>query len=148
MLQAEPVRAEGLPRAVALLAQFFAEEGFATAAAMIAQNLGAMLADPSCWCALAEQGEDAVGIVTVSTMRYVEQGLLGEIGDLYVLPEHRRQGVARLLVSEAMAWCRGRGCRAVFVTVTPEGEARHGLSRFYGRLAFRATGRSLWSAPL
>ena len=134
--------------AVALLSRFFEEEDFPTPPARIDLNLRAMLADAACWCALARCEGEAVGVVTVSTMRYVEQGLLGEVGDLYVLPGHRGRGAARLLLAEAMAWCRGRGCSAVCVTITPEGEARHRLSSFYARLGFQATGRTIWSTRL
>jgi ribosomal protein S18 acetylase RimI-like enzyme len=38
------------------------------------------------------------GVVTVTTMLYVEWGRLGEIGDLYVVPEFRMKGIARSLV--------------------------------------------------
>ena len=45
---------------------------------------------------------DSAGIVTVTTMLYVEWGRLGEIGDLYVLPEFRMKGIARSLVEAAI----------------------------------------------
>ncbi|MBI1777584.1 MAG: GNAT family N-acetyltransferase [Proteobacteria bacterium] len=144
----EPVDGRTVDVATALLSQFFEEEGFATPRAKIAANLRTMLNDAACWCALAIAGGQARGIVTVTTMRYVEQGLLGEIGDLYVLPEHRGQGIARFLVGEAKRWCRGRGCAGVYVTITKEGEARHALSQFYARFDFCATGRSIWSLRL
>jgi GNAT superfamily N-acetyltransferase len=51
-----------------------------------------------------------VGIVTVTSMVYIEWGRLGEIGDLYVLPEARGNGIARRLVQAAIDWCRARGC--------------------------------------
>ena len=68
---------------------------------------------------------------------------LGEIGDLYVLPEARGNGIARRLVQAAIDWCRARGCGAVEVTMTPLGEAAHGLRNFYSRLGFAATGRTI-----
>jgi GNAT superfamily N-acetyltransferase len=67
-------------------------------------------------------------------------GRLGEIGDLYVLPEHRRNGLARRLVEHAKAWCRTQGCSAVSVTITPAGERRHRLSHFYAELGFVQSG--------
>ena len=39
----------------------------------------------------------AEAAIIVSTALYVEWGRLGEIGDLCVLPEHRRRGLTRLL---------------------------------------------------
>ena len=143
----EALAAATLPPVVDLLARFFAEEGFTTPRPLIARNLAAMLADPSCWTALAVGGGEPTGIVTVTTMRYVEWGLLGEIGDLYVLPGHRHRGIARALVGAAIEWCRGKGW-AVSVTITPEGEERHALSQFYARFRFQPTGRTNMSADL
>jgi GNAT superfamily N-acetyltransferase len=74
---------------------------------------------------------------------YIEWGRLGEIGDLYVLPEARGNGIARRLVQAAIDWCCARGCSAVEVTMTPVGEAAHGLSNFYSRLGIAATGRTI-----
>jgi GNAT superfamily N-acetyltransferase len=147
-MRIEPVTADTSAAAVALVARFFAEEGFAIPRPQIARNLADMLADGSCWAALASEGAVAVGVVTVTTMRYVEWGLLGEIGDLYVLPERRRRGIAAMLVAVGLDWCRGKGCSAVSVTITPEGEERHLLSQFYARLGFQATGRTIMSLPL
>lgn len=102
-----------------------------------------MLADPFCWSALAVDGETVQAVITVSTVLYVEWGRLGEIGDLYVHPEHRRKGLARRLVEHAKAWCRTQGCSAV-----PAGERRHGLGQFYARLGFAQSGRMSASATL
>jgi GNAT superfamily N-acetyltransferase len=128
--------------AVDLLTRFFAEEGFATPRQRIAQNLEQILADDSCWTAVALDHEQPVAIVTVTTMLYVEWGRLAEIGDLYVAPTHRGRGLARGLMSAAIDWARRRGCGGVYVTITPEGEARHGLSNFYAVLDFKPTGRT------
>ena len=122
--------------AIELLVRFFREEGFATPRSRIAENFDRMLADPFCWCAVATDGEVAQAVIAVSTVLYVEWGRLGEIGDLYVLPEHRRNGLARRLVEHAKALCRTQDCSAVSVTITPAGERRHRLSHFYARLGF------------
>jgi hypothetical protein len=84
-MRIEPVISGRMDAAVDLLARFFAEEGFATSPAGIAPTLADMPADGSCWSALAVEAAAPVGVVTVTTMRYVEWGLLGEIGDIYVL---------------------------------------------------------------
>src|SRR5215510_10479918 len=104
--------------AIELLVRFFREEGFATPPSRIEENLERMLSDPSCWCALAVNDGRAQAIITVSTVLYVEWGRLGEIGDLYVLPEHRRCGLARRLIEHAKAWCRAHGCSAISVAIT------------------------------
>jgi GNAT superfamily N-acetyltransferase len=142
------ITSEMRPAAVELLARFFREEGFATPPARIAENLDRMLADPWCWCSLAAVDGTAQAVITVSTVLYIEWGRLGEIGDLYVLPECRGRGLARLLVERAKDWCRARGCSAVAVTITPIGEQRHRLSQFYARLGFEMSGRTSASATL
>ena len=109
--------------AIELLVRFFQEEGFATPRSRIAENFDRMLADPCCWSALATDGETAQAVITVSTVLYVEWGRLGEIGDLYVLPERRRNGVARRLIEHSKAWCRTQDCSAVSVTITPAAPA-------------------------
>jgi GNAT superfamily N-acetyltransferase len=134
--------------AIELLVRFFREEGFATPPPRIEENLERMLSDPSCWCALAVKDGVAQAIITVSTVLYVEWGRLGEIGDLYVLPEHRSCGLARRLIERAKEWCRAQGCTAVSVTITPLGEQRHRLSRFYAALGFEQTGRMSASITL
>lgn len=128
--------------AIDLLARFFCEEGFSTPRHRIAQNLEQMLVDEGCWAAMALNGGRPIGILTVTTMLYVEWGRLAEIGDLYVIPEHRGRGFAGRLVNAAVEWSGEKGCNGVYVTVTPEGEARHRLSQFYEGLDFRPTGRT------
>jgi GNAT superfamily N-acetyltransferase len=129
--------------AVALLVRFFAEEGFSGTAETIAANTRLLWVDPYHWIALAWRDRSAVGVVTVTTMLYVEWGRLGEIGDLYVLPEARRSGLASALIDAAKAKCRDFGCSAVSVTITPEGETRHNLTSFYRRFGFVSPGRTI-----
>ncbi|HEX3497298.1 MAG TPA: GNAT family N-acetyltransferase, partial [Methylocella sp.] len=122
--------------------RFFQEEGFPDDRSIVAANLERMRRDDNHWAAVAINNGHFVGIVTVTSMLYIEWGRLGEIGDLYVLPEARGNGIARCLVQAAINWCRARGCSSVEVVLTPLGEAAHGLSSFYSRLGFAATGRT------
>jgi GNAT superfamily N-acetyltransferase len=124
-----------------LLYRFFSEEGFVADRELIRGNLDALRNDPHHWAAVCIMDGEIVGIVTVTTMLYVEWGRLGEIGDLYVLPESRMKGVAHALVTAAIHWCRSHGCSAVAVTITCGGEARYGLSRFYAKFGFAPTDR-------
>ena len=136
------------PRAVELLHDFFKESGFPGDRASISRNLREMLMDPHHWAALIHDGGREAGVVTVTTMLYVEWGRLGEIGDLYVLPAARRRGLAKRLVDAALDWCRAHGCSAVSVVVTENGEIRDGLGEFYKRLGFGATGRRIYTRRL
>jgi GNAT superfamily N-acetyltransferase len=114
-LEIIPVDARNTEIAVSLLHRYFQEEGFSGDRSIIAANLEWMRRDDNHWAALALYTGHFVGIVTVTSMLYIEWGRLGEIGDLYVLPEARGNGVARRLVQAAIAWCRARGCSAVEV---------------------------------
>jgi len=134
--------------AVDLLARFFREESFSTPRSCIGENLDQMLADRTCRIALAVARGEPVGIVTVTTMLYIEWGRLAEIGDLYVVPGHRGRGLARRLVGAAIDWSKARGCTGIYVTVTPAGETRHHLASFYRRLAFESTGRTTMGMTL
>ena len=142
-LEIVPVDAHNTEIAVSLLHRFFQEEGFPGDRSIIAANLESMRRDDNHWAALASNKGHFVGIVTVTSMLYIEWGRLGEIGDLYVLPEARGNDIARRLVQAAIDWCRARECSAVEVIMTPVGEAAHGLSNFYSRLGFAATGRTI-----
>jgi len=142
-LEIIPVDAHNTEIAVSLLHRFFQEEGFSSDRSIIAANLDQMRRDDNHWAAVASNKGHIVGIVTVTSLLYIEWGRLGEIGDLYVLPEARGNGIARRLVQAAIAWCRAGGCSAVEVIMTPLGEAAHGLSNFYSRLGFAATGRTI-----
>ncbi|MCK6450743.1 MAG: GNAT family N-acetyltransferase [Alphaproteobacteria bacterium] len=141
-IRIQEVDDRALGTAVDLLDRFFREEGFGTPRAEVAANAARLLRDPHHWVALAWDGGRAVGVVTVSSVLYVEWGRLGEIGDLYVLPEMRRRGIARALIEAGIARCRALGCSAVGVTITPQGERTHGLGRFYAKLGFVELGRA------
>jgi GNAT superfamily N-acetyltransferase len=127
--------------AIDLLNRFFAEESFDGNPSMIAGNLSAMLTDDNCWAALAVDNAKPVGIITASLIRDIEYGRVAEFGDLYVLPEARGRGVAQALVSAGKDWCKRKGCAAILLTITAEGDAAHGLTNFYKRFGFQVTGR-------
>lgn len=129
--------------AIDLLCRFFAEEGFSVDSESVAANTRRMFGHADHWIGLAWMSGEPVGVVTVTSMLYVEWGRLGEIGDLYVVPNSRSKGIGAALVEAAKAQCANLGCSAVSVVVTREGEARHGLSRFYERFGFGSSGRSI-----
>jgi hypothetical protein len=53
-----------------------------------------------------------------------------------------------MMIGAALDWCYGKGCSAVQITITPEGEKRHTLSRFYARLGFESAGRMIMTKRL
>ena len=128
--------------AAMLLQRFFREEGFTTPDDVIATNLRRMLAIEHCAVLLAEEQGVACGVATVSMDFGIEFGWSAELGDLYVVPEHRGKGMSRALIAAAEAWLRRMGATGYQVTVTPHG-ADADLRRFYLASGFAAEGREL-----
>ena len=127
--------------AAALLAGFFAEEGFETPAELISRRAAEMIALDTCGVFVAEAGSCVIGIATISLEFGIEFGWSGEMGDLYVAPEWRDRGVSRLLIEAIESFLRERGASSYQVTVTPAGQAHHDLRAFYSALGFAGEGR-------
>jgi GNAT superfamily N-acetyltransferase len=132
---------DDLAAAVALLQRFFAEEGFPTPAEVIAARTAELAANGNCGLFVAEDGARAVGVATVSLEFGIEYGWWAEMGDLYVVPDQRGQGVARRVVAAIEAFLEARGAGGYQVTVMPAAEEAHGLGRFYEALGFAGEGR-------
>jgi len=73
----------------------------------------------------------------------IEFGWLGEMGDLYVLPVLRRQGMARALIDAIEDFLKIRGAVGCQVTLTPHSRETHGLKDFYLNLGFAEEGREV-----
>lgn len=138
-----PVDDRNAVAAVDLLLKFFIEGGFKGERSTIAGNLNAMLADADCWAALALVDGKPVGVVTVSATRDIEYGRIAEFGDLYILPDHRGQGLAQRLIAAGQAWCRSIGCSAALLTIAHASQEEHGLVQFYRKLGFELTDRMI-----
>lgn len=145
-MEVRKARPEDADAAADLISRFFAEDDFATPPDVVAARAPDFLLHPGNAVFLAVDGNEAVGISTVTSSFGFESGRLAEIEDLYVLPAHRSHGVATALLGEAMLWCRQQGFDAIQVAVTPEDpERRAWLVGWYGRLGFADTGRFLLS---
>ncbi len=134
---------DDLDPAKQLLLRFFREEGFDTPDKVIAANVGAMAGIESCIILVAEEGELAVGVATLSLEFGIEFGWSAELGDLYVAPDWRGRGVAHQLVKTGEEILRERGVAGYQVTVTALADALHDLKRFYRALGFDGEGRLL-----
>jgi ribosomal protein S18 acetylase RimI-like enzyme len=65
---------------------------------------------------LAYVDDAPAGLLSLRIVPYLSQdALYAEVTELYVAPEHRRQGVARLLMAEAEFIARARGGTYVHV---------------------------------
>ncbi len=65
-------------------------------------------------CLLCQDGDRAVGFAELSLRRDYVEGCdgspVGYLEGVYVLPEYRRQGVAKALLAFAEQWVAGKGC--------------------------------------
>jgi GNAT superfamily N-acetyltransferase len=125
-----------------LLIRFFREEAFDTAEAVIRSHCRKMLKVETCGLFIAEANKQSVGVATVSMQFGIEFGWLGELGDLYVLPTYRGQGVARALVHGIEDFLQGHSASGYQVTLTKHSQ-RQGLGDFYCRLGFAQEGRNI-----
>ena len=127
--------------AAELLVRFFEEEAFETPAEMIRQRAAQMAAIDACGLFIAEAGQSALGVATVSVEFGIEFGWSAEMGDLYVVPEWRRKGVSRALLRAIESLLCERGASGYQVTVTPFGQQHQDLRAYYTRLGFTGEGR-------
>lgn len=127
--------------AAALLARFFAEEGFNTPGELIRRRTAEMVALETCGLFVAEAECSTIGVATISLEFGIEFGWSGEMGDLYVVPEWRGRGVSRSLIEAIEGLLQERGAIGYQVTITPVGQAHHDLRAFYAKLGFTGEGR-------
>lgn len=78
----------------------------------------------------------------------LENGLIAELEDLYVQPDHRRRGVAALLISDSADWALLRGAKHLEVVIAPHGLDVSHLHAYYDKLGFRDEGRTLRTRSL
>jgi GNAT superfamily N-acetyltransferase len=107
-------RAEDIPQLLALIRRYWDFEGIGGFAALRIELLLKDLIAPesrrgSVWVADAE-GRLAGYLVIVLMMSLEHQGLMGEIDELFVLPEARSGGTGARLLAAAEAELRERGC--------------------------------------
>lgn len=89
---------------------------------------------------VAEVDGEKAGFVTVHDREHAPvfaKGVSGEISELFVKEEFRRQGVARKLIETAEEWCRGRGLDAVELSVDRGNRKARELYRDEGYEAIR-----------
>lgn len=76
---------------------------------------------------LARAGCEVIGITAVSLVEDYHSYVLGRKGgrvnSVYVAPEYRRRGIARMMLHFALAWLRAQGCSVARLNASEEGEA-------------------------
>ncbi len=96
-----------------------------------ATSIGQVVAGSNSAMLLAESGFDVVGFCNVYLdIESVRFGRRAWVEDLAVHPDHRSQGVGRLLLEEARSWARARNASHLKLE---SGVARLDAHRFYER---------------
>lgn len=103
------------------------------------------LADDTQVMLLAHDGTAVVGIAHAAVRReYVEGRFdnlpIGYLEAVFVLPEHRKRGVARSLVTTCEHWARERSCSAFASDCELD---NINSQRFHERIGFRETSRNI-----
>ncbi|MEQ9586653.1 MAG: GNAT family N-acetyltransferase [Parvibaculaceae bacterium] len=65
---------------------------------------------------------------------------VGEIGNVWVSPNYRRHGLAKLLITTSLSGFQARGVRAVSLNVAADNRS---AQRLYRKLGFAPTGREI-----
>ena len=143
-----PATEEDLDAAVDLAHRFYSEEGFATGRDQLRTNMEQLIADSTAQVLLAVAGNTPVAIAVGTSTLGLEHLHVAELQDLYVLPAHRRDGLASQLIDATADWARRRGCEVLDVVVDPDGDERHHLRRYYSSRGFEDEGRRLLTRSL
>jgi aminoglycoside 6'-N-acetyltransferase I len=133
-----------LPLAVA----FYAEDGFATSEPALRSNLAVLLASPAARVAVAHSADQLLGFAVTTTSFGLENGLIAELEDLFVVPAARRRGLAGRLIEDSIGWAREQGCRHLELVVAPNGRDVRRLFDYYLAHGFLDESRRLISRPL
>jgi ribosomal protein S18 acetylase RimI-like enzyme len=97
----------------------------------------AQCAGPECVGYLAMDAGTACGIVRATPDD--QDSSIAWVESMWVAPAHRKTGIGRQLISEVLAWARGRGIHALKLSVTSNNDS---AIRFYRSVGFCPTGRT------
>jgi ribosomal protein S18 acetylase RimI-like enzyme len=128
--RAEPADAEAIGR---LLHDFNTEyEQETPAPEKIAERLRPLLAEDETVVLLAGDGPDGLALMRFRPSIWIER-LECYLGELYVVPDKRRQGIGRALMDEVFAVARARGAGHIELNTSDDDVAARAL---YEKLGF------------
>lgn len=133
-----------LPLSVA----FYAEDGFSTGEQALRGNLSVLLASPAARVAVVQSEAQLLGFAVTTTSFGLENGLIAELEDLFVVPMARRRGLGGRLIADSVAWAREQGCRRLELVVAPHDRDVGQLFDYYLTHGFLDEGRRLIGRPL
>ena len=104
----------------------------------ITEHLRANAEHPQATCLVATEGDRIVGFATAAVFRHPTLGgILGEIEEIYVVPERRRQGIGRAMANAILDWIDGSGGTVMKVRVG-RGLGEPAAVAFWESLGFEA----------
>lgn len=136
-----------IPTLTELARAFYDEDGFATSNEMLVQNFEVLVPAANARVMLALEAAQACGFALTTIGFTLESGTVAELQDLYVRPEHRRRGLASLLIEDAADWARSASATLIDVVVAPNGRDVNHLLDYYRRRGFLDDGRQILSRP-
>lgn len=131
MFSVRPVRAADASMIVELLAELGYPDNDVDG---VSRRIGEWAEDSDSAVLVAERNGRLLGLVAVTTIRYLErEGRLGRIVTLVVAEAARKQGIGRRLVADAEAVALSHGCVAMEVS---SARSRTGAHAFYRDLGY------------
>jgi aminoglycoside 6'-N-acetyltransferase I len=141
-------RSDDLAAILELAVAFYAEDGFSTPRERLAGHLAHLLGSDAAHAAVVEEGGEIVAF-GISTSSYgLENGLVAELEDLYVVPQARRRGLAGQLIEDSARWAEAIGAAKLEIVVAPNGQDMSHLFDIYRGRGFVDEGRRLLARPL
>lgn len=137
-----------LPELLRLARAFYDEGGFTTGDEQLRENFVRLLAAHDAHISVVPDGERLCAFALTTTAFILESGVVAELQDLYVDPEHRRQGIAARLVADAARWGRAQQASSLEVVIAPNDRDVSRLFRFYAAHGFRDEGRRILGRAL
>jgi GNAT superfamily N-acetyltransferase len=127
-----------------LATAFYTEDGFATPASQLRENLLLLLDLDRARVAVAcGHDEEIVGFAITTLSFGLEHGRIAELEDLFVIPAHRRKGIGGVLIDDSAEWAASRGCPVLEIVIAPNGSDDSHHVGYYARRGFTDEGRRL-----
>jgi aminoglycoside 6'-N-acetyltransferase I len=147
-MELRPAQPAELDAVLALAVAFYAEDGFTTAETRLRAHLRVLLDSSAARVMVASDGNELLGFAVTTTSFGLEDGLIAELEDLYVVPAARLHGIARRLIDDSVQWAGEHGCAHLELVVAPNGRDASSLLAYYNRRGFSDDGRRLLARPL
>jgi GNAT superfamily N-acetyltransferase len=107
----------------------------ATTPALVAGSFASQLEDPSQLVVVGVSDGHVAGYGTCAAVRSPGEDPIGSIGELYVSPRARNQGVGHAMAATLVQWCEAEGCAGVDALALPGSRA---TKSFFEREGFTA----------